>query len=104
MRAQEMERLMTVAGRLRPAQRETLLATLMSGWARCEALDLVQGRLGQTPSCPKCVQGSEAPPVVQRVVHEVQRPALVDEFTATSGTGSRCGTRFLVRRGRFSPI
>ena len=26
----------------------------MSGWARCEALDLVQGRLGQTPSCPKC--------------------------------------------------
>ena len=40
MRAQEMERLMTVAGRLTPAQRETLLATLMSGWARCEALDL----------------------------------------------------------------
>ena len=54
MRAQEMKRLMTMAGRLRPSQRETLLALLTSGLARCEALGLVQGRVGQTPSCPKC--------------------------------------------------
>ena len=54
MRTQEMKRLMTMAGRLTPAQRETLLASLTSGWARCEALDLVQGRVGQAPSCPKC--------------------------------------------------
>ena len=74
MRAQEMKRLMTVAGRLRLAQRQTLLASLMSAWARCEALDLVQGRLGQTPSCPNCVQGSEAPPVVQRVGKSLRAP------------------------------
>ena len=54
MRTQEMKRLMTMAGRLTPAQRQTLLASLTSGWARCEALDLVQGRVGQAPSCPKC--------------------------------------------------
>ena len=54
MRAREMKHLLTMACRLTPSQRETLLASLTSGWAHCEALDLVQGRVGQTPSCPKC--------------------------------------------------
>lgn len=54
MQAQEMKRLMTMAGRLTPIQRETLLASVRSGLARCEALDFVQGQVGQAPSCPKC--------------------------------------------------
>ena len=57
MRAQEMKRLMTMAGRVTPSQRETLLALLTGGLARCAALDLVQGRVGLTPSCPKCQGG-----------------------------------------------
>ena len=53
MRAQEIKHRLTMACRLTPSQRETLLASLTSGWARCEALELVQRRFGQTPSCPK---------------------------------------------------
>jgi len=49
-----MKRLMTMAGRPMPAQRETLLASLTSDWAHSEALELVQGRIGQALSCPKC--------------------------------------------------
>ena len=31
-----------------------MLASPTSGWAHCETLELVQGRFGQMPSCPKC--------------------------------------------------
>ena len=51
MRAQEMKRLMTMAGRVTPRQRETMLALLPSGLTCCEAIDLVQGRVGLAPNC-----------------------------------------------------
>ena len=54
MQAREMKQLMTMACRLTPNQRQTLLASLASGVAHCEALELVQSRLAQAPSCPKC--------------------------------------------------
>lgn len=54
MRAREMKHLVAMASRLTPAQRGTLLASLTSGLAHSEALELVQGRLGPKPSCPKC--------------------------------------------------
>jgi len=47
MRAQEMKRRMTMACRLTPTQHEALLASLTSGLARWEALDLFQGRVDQ---------------------------------------------------------
>lgn len=54
MQAREMKQLMTMACCLTPSQRQTLLASLTSGVAHCEALELVQSRLAQSPSCPKC--------------------------------------------------
>ena len=54
MQAREMKQLMTMACRLTSSQRQTLLASLTSGVAHCEALELVQSRLAQAPSCPKC--------------------------------------------------
>ena len=54
MRAREMKRLMSMTERLTLAQREVLVASLTSSVAHCEALDLVQARLGPKPSCPKC--------------------------------------------------
>ena len=54
MQAREMKQLMTMACRLTPSRRQTVVSSLASGVAHCEALELVQGRLGQAPSCPKC--------------------------------------------------
>lgn len=54
MRAREMRRLMAMTERLTPAQREALVASLTSGMTHREALDLVQARVGRTPTCPKC--------------------------------------------------
>ena len=54
MRAREMKRLMAMTERLTLAQREVLVASLTSSVTHCEALDLVQARLGPKPSCPKC--------------------------------------------------
>ena len=55
MRAREMKSLMVMTERLTPAQREALVASLTSSIAHCEALDLVQARVGPNPSCPKCL-------------------------------------------------
>lgn len=54
MRAQEMKRLMSMIERLTPAQREALVTSLGSRIANSEALDLVQARVGRTPTCPTC--------------------------------------------------
>ena len=54
MRAREMKSLMVMTERLTLTQREALLASLTSSIAQCEALDLVQARVGPKPSCPKC--------------------------------------------------
>jgi transposase-like protein len=49
-----MKGLMAMIERLTPAQREALVTSLGSRFANSEALDLVQGRVGRTPTCPKC--------------------------------------------------
>ena len=54
MRAREMKSLMMMTERLTLTQRAALVASLTSSIAHCEALDLVEGRVGQTPTCPKC--------------------------------------------------
>lgn len=54
MRAREMKRLMAMTERLTPSQRDALVASLTSSTAHCQVLDLVQARMGGTPSCPRC--------------------------------------------------
>lgn len=54
MRAREMKRLMAMTECLTAAQRDALVASLTTGMARCEALDLIESRVNQMPSCPKC--------------------------------------------------
>lgn len=54
MRAREMKRLMAMTERLTPVQRNVLVATLTSNGQRCEALKVVESRVGREATCPKC--------------------------------------------------
>jgi len=71
MRAQEMKVVMTMVARLTSNQRHALLTSLSGGLARCEAIDVVESRLGRASGCPKCqgaavVRNGRVPTPLQR--------------------------------------